>query len=437
MQSDRRPQFAWLLVVAVCLAGCGRPTLVTTPYVVQAEGPSHFDSTPPEDRTASIRVLYVTDRAAEDDDDGRRYGYGRSRGLEWGTAQVDLDPAPTWEQLVEDSTTGDRSRSYELDVGLITPMGAIGAIGKRQAFSDGRAEYTAAALDEVRAEFAPLQTEIDRRLAATSSKDVYVFVHGFNNSFDDAVLRWAQVWHFMGRVGVPIVYSWPAGFGGPFGYAYDRESGEFTVLHLKMLLTVLAEDPAIERIHVIAHSRGTDVATTAIRELAIRTRTATGIAGSGLKLETLVLAAPDLDLEVFTVRFIEENAFAAVKRLVIYSRKDDGALGIAQWLFSSDRRLGDTRTTDIKPEAARRLQEYGAIEFIDCDVSGFSSSHAYAFEHPAALSDLILVLRAQCAAGEATARPLEQPAPGLWRLTNTYRSQVQAPSEPTGPRLDP
>ena len=35
----------------------------------------------------------------------------------------------------------------------------------------------------------------------------------------------AELWHFLGRQGVPILYTWPAGFGGLRGYTRDRESG--------------------------------------------------------------------------------------------------------------------------------------------------------------------------------------------------------------------
>ena len=41
----------------------------------------------------------------------------------------------------------------------------------------------------------------------------------------------AEFWHFLGRLGVPLKYTWPAGRPGLNGYSYDRESSEFTVNH--------------------------------------------------------------------------------------------------------------------------------------------------------------------------------------------------------------
>ena len=59
------------------------------------------------------------------------------------------------------------------------------------------------------------------------------------------------------------------------------------------------------------------------------------------------------------------------------------------------------------------------LQFVDCKVTRFSTSHDYIFAHPAALSDLILVLRDRLPPG-APGRPLLQPAEGVWELHNDY-----------------
>jgi hypothetical protein len=56
---------------------------------------------------------------------------------------------------------------------------------------------------------------------------------------------------------------------------------------------------------------------------------------------------------------------------------------------------------------------------ISCETKGYSS-HSYMFMHPGAFSDLLLVLRDDKPPGAANGRPLEQPKPGLWLLTNDY-----------------
>jgi esterase/lipase superfamily enzyme len=101
-----------------------------------------------------------------------------------------------------------------------------------------------------------VRQEIRQRLALTQRQAAYVYVHGYNNTFEDGALVVAEFWHFLGRQGVPILYTWPAGIGGLRGYTYDRESGEFTLFHLKQFLRVLASIPELEELHIIAHSPG-------------------------------------------------------------------------------------------------------------------------------------------------------------------------------------
>ena len=66
------------------------------------------------------------------------------------------------------------------------------------------------------------------------------------------------------------------------------------------------------------------------------------------------------------------------------------------------------------------LTNFGRIEFIDCMVHGFSTSHDYEFAHPAVLSDLILVLRDRKEPGAENGRPLGSPIEGLWQIKDDY-----------------
>lgn len=116
----------------------------------------------------------------------------------------------------------------------------------------------------------------------------------------------------------PVAYAWPAsGPGLLSGYADDRESGEFSVVHLKQLLRFLAETPEVERVHLLAHSQGTDVVTTAARERIIEARAAGLDPRRELKLENLVLLAPDLDLAVIDQRFTAEALGPALGRVTV------------------------------------------------------------------------------------------------------------------------
>ena len=192
----------------------------------------------------------------------------------------------------------------------------------------------------------------------------------------------------MGRQGVCIAYTWPSGFGGPFGYFHDRESGEYTVLHLKQFLRGWP---------IVRMSSGFTSSRTAAEPTSLQRRGESNIdclrgqeTRKVFKLQTLILASPDLDGDVFRERFLHENMGLAQQQPVIYFSPTDEVLAISNWLFSGEHRLGRLTVEDFTPEVRRMLTNFGRIEFIDCMVHGFSTSHDYEFAHPAVLSDLIL-----------------------------------------------
>src|SRR4030095_15030046 len=111
------------------------------------------------------------------------------------------------------------------------------------------------------------------------------------NDFADAVCVSTELWHFLGRQGVPICYTWPAGRAlSSKGYVHDQESGEFTVFHFKQFLRALGQCPSIEKVHILAHSRGAAVVATALHELHIEHTYAPISAREALKLGNVVVA---------------------------------------------------------------------------------------------------------------------------------------------------
>jgi esterase/lipase superfamily enzyme len=155
---------------------------------------------------------------------------------------------------------------------------------------------------------------------------VLIFVHGVNTSFDEAVLTQAELWHILGRQGVPIVYSWPADNGGLFGYFVDRESAEFTIFHFKQFVKMLASFPEVEGINIIAHSRGAAVTTTALRELVIETRAAGKRPRDHLRIDNLVLASADLNFDIVRQRLMAEKFGPAIGQITSYVTRSDKAL---------------------------------------------------------------------------------------------------------------
>ncbi len=256
------------------------------------------------------------------------------------------------------------------------------------------------------------------RLALTPKKEVYLFVHGVNTSFDEAVLSAAENWHFLGREGVPIAYTWPAGEGGLFFYTADRESGEYTVLHFKQLLRILADIPEIERIHIAAHSRGTDVVTTALRELIIEARAAGIDPREQLRIDNLVLLAADLDLEVVMQRIGGEYLGPAFGRLTIYTNADDEALSAARTLFHSRQRLGSMRWESLTDKQREFIGRATNLDIVVYEGSGGGPfGHSY-YREPAVSSDILSLLRYGWLPGEGQRKGLEQVGVQTWRISS-------------------
>jgi esterase/lipase superfamily enzyme len=413
-----------LLLLSTASTGCSeRRTLAATPNLyLNGAGKEVFDAVPESLRGTDMPVLYATDRKIGGQTvAGPTYGRERTDWLAFGVATVSLSPAVSWDELVADSTSAKRKHIYTLKTTSIDEQGRFNWYNvPRTTQPSGKLTLAPSAATQIAADRQRFEQVLSDRLAQTDSKDVYIFIHGFANTFDDAVFRTAELWHFMGRRGVCIAYTWPSGMGGLFGYFHDRESGEYTVLHLKQFLRAVADCPGVERVHIISHSRGTDVATTALREINIDCLARGQETKKVLKLQTLILASPDLDGEVFRERFLHENLGLAQERLLIYFSPTDMALALSNWLFSGEHRLGRLTVQDFTPEVRQSLVGCGNIQFIDCSVHGFSTSHDYEFAHPAVLSDLILVLRDRKDPGAENGRPLGIPGQGLWQIKDDY-----------------
>jgi esterase/lipase superfamily enzyme len=417
----RRRTTACLASLLLLASGCAE-SWPEGPYVWAAQGSEAFEAAvPPAHRTDDLEILYVTDRTvSETTPEGPHYGSGRSPEVAYGAAVVGFDPPETFDALARMTAVEER-RDRPLKP-LVRRRVEIARFGRRAADLELRDQALAPKEETLAREKAAQQTlrvELERRLSQASRQDVVLFINGVDYSFDESVVYLAQVWNACGRVGVPIAYAWPAGVGGFLGYSYDRESGDFTVRHLRNVLLFLADTPGVERVHVLTHSRGSDIATAALRELHLVAKAKGESTRRKLKLETLVFSAPDLDTDVFEERFLKEELYATAGRMTIYFNHDDCALNLLTSVLGSRSRMGNFKLDEIDPEARARLASLPDVELVRCDVHGRSSGHNYSFFDPSAMSDLALLLRDGARAG-SPARPLERAGPGIWRLTNEY-----------------
>jgi esterase/lipase superfamily enzyme len=183
-----------------------------TPNVYVQGQLNPFADVAPSLRTTTVAVLYATDRKPVPQDDGTlAYGYGRSFSLAVGSCEVEMGQDVGWDTLVQESQQAERTQKLPLRISALkeqvrfpaTPMPFVLHNGQPTVTTEVQAAYEHTA-EQVR-------QEIRQRLTLTSRKVAYVYIHGFNNTFEDGALVIAELWHFLGRQGVPILYTWPAG----------------------------------------------------------------------------------------------------------------------------------------------------------------------------------------------------------------------------------
>ena len=170
-----------------------------------------------------------------------------------------------------------------------------------------------------------------RTVRTVPKRRVLVFIHGFNNRFDDAVFRFAQIVHDAGTPVVPVLFTWPSR-GSVLAYGYDRESNTYSRNALETTLRAIARDPDVGEISILAHSMGNWVTLEALRQMAIRDGRVAP------KIKNVLLAAPDVDVDLFREAIVDMGKERP--GVTLFVSQDDRALAISRRLWGDSVRLG-------------------------------------------------------------------------------------------------
>lgn len=203
------------------------------------------------------------------------------------------------------------------------------------------------------------------------TREVVVFVHGFNTTFAEGAYRLAQLGHDLDIGGVLVHYSWPS-LGHPLGYAYDRDSALFARDGLESVLDQVVAAGA-ERVLILAHSMGSALTMETLRQLAIsrNARVQRRIAG-------VVLISPDIDVDVFRAEAMRIGTLP--QPFLIFTSKKDRVLALSARLSGQRDRLGNL--TDVA--------EVADLKVTLLDTTAFSTGigHFNAGNSPALLAIL-------------------------------------------------
>jgi esterase/lipase superfamily enzyme len=409
-----------LAILCFAMAGCQRQ-LMPTPDLYAYAHDNAFDRVPADYRNNQVDVLYVTDRSPDGESkNGPTYGYGRSHSLAFGSCVVEIGRDLSWDDLLRNSLSTKRDRSLNLAIKQVRESARFPTVPYPIADAGPPVIDDPATLTQHAQTEAALHQDLATRLARSERKEVYLYVHGFANTFEDAMFTSAELWHFLGRQGVPISYTWPAGRGlSARGYVYDSVSCDFTVFHFKQLLRAIGRCPQVEKVHIVAHSRGTEVTTAALRELLIEHKHADKTAREALKLGNVVLAAPDLDFDVVQERLGGERVGFMPERVTIYTSPSDRALGLADILTLGAIRLGQVQLKGMPPQL-RQLLNTLPINMVMATVTSDATGHSYFTGSPAVSSDIILMLRDNRQPGAEHGRPLKKHMKNFYEIHDDY-----------------
>lgn len=279
------------------------------------------------------------------------------------------------------------------------------------------------------------QDALHELLADAADDDVLVYVHGYNNRFEEALQRAAQLKHEMGFEGSVIAFCWPSlgetfvtrsieaaqenpslldRMVSPLSKPYLRDlkaaadsQPAFTRL-LKHLLERRRESGGSARIHLLAHSMGNRLMLGSLHELEL----AGAFCEEPQAIENVILFAPDVSVEDF--QCWRGAATRASRRLTHYYSTEDIPLLLSQKV-NRDRRAGLCRVECLRGEEADTI----CVDDINSYFSGLG--HLYYGNSRAVLRDLhylvVMGMTAQARSFHLTATSADDLSPPLYRFT--------------------
>jgi esterase/lipase superfamily enzyme len=336
------------LVLALLSCSCaGRPLQgVLIPSAESAEGGSR------------VPVLVATTRQRSISDPGEMFNSERAPSMSYGQIAVSIPP--------------DDSRKIGDIQWPASPPG-----DPHRDFVTTSAEY----LDKPG--FSAALTAAAKRMRRSKAM---VFVHGFNNRFDDAAYRLAQIVQDSKVPVVPVLFSWPSrGVVSLSAYQSDRESAAQSRQALEEVLDTVALSPSIKEVTVLCHSMGCLLTMEALRSRSAR-------AGKiGAKVTNVLLVAADLDVNIFReeMRQLGSNR----PRFALFLSQDDNALKLSKSLWGGATRLGD-----INPEEEPYKSEFARDNILVFDVSHLEGdAHSRTFDD---VQSVMGMIKRRLAAGQ-------------------------------------
>lgn len=296
-----------LIAVASTLAlgGCGRP-----PELIGVDNPAVPAESLPD--VSRQRIFIVTTRAASEVVGAFFSG---ERAPELGRASVDVTIPPN-------HVIGQLERPERLPPDPRTEFAVVNPViyGTDGAFV----------------------AEMNRALAKRPRSDqkILLFVHGYNSTASDAILRLAQFVEDTGYTGVPVLFTW-ASAASLSRYVYDLNSALVARGKIAEMATLLARTRATD-IDVFAHSMGSFLTMEGLVDAAHE-----GTLGTRATINHIMLASPDIDIDLFRTQ-LAQLPHPIVERIYLLVSADDAALRMSRRIAGGVPRVGASDAAELE-----------------------------------------------------------------------------------------
>lgn len=189
---------------------------------------------------------------------------------------------------------------------------------------------------------------------------IVVFIHGYNNSFEDAALRAAQLGV---DLNIPannvFLFSWAAR-SDVIKYTFDEATVDASEVYFRSFLDTVARAAHGRKIHIVAHSMGNRAL---LRVVASGVRAISS--DRGIRFGQIILAAADVDRDLFAQ--LAPNYLKVADRTTVYLSPYDYAVAASSHVHDYPRVGCGTAPQVLVP----------GIDNIVSTISDDFPSHAY------------------------------------------------------------
>lgn len=220
-------------------------------------------------------------------------------------------------------------------------------------------------------------SDLRQKIQRSARKRTFLFVHGYNTSFSDAARRTAQISYDLLFDGKAVFYSWPSQ-ASTFKYAKDEANIQWSQTNIRLFLEDYISRSGAEEIYLVAHSMGNRGLTRAIIDLMDERPELRE------KITEIILAAPDIDADVFKRDIAPKMVKKVRKPITLYVSSDDLALKASKELHGSPR-AGDSGTKMVIVDGVETIDASGV------DTSFLS--HSYFADTSSIIADIFDLIK--------------------------------------------